>query len=99
MNRPSNTPKIDEILDAMLEGYIDPYVAKLPEAVTSIENTKKKAKAQLSAIFDTLIGKDEELDMGGSYEAVQRHNASYDRNKLRNEQRTRARDMGLDIEL
>jgi hypothetical protein len=58
---------------------------------------EKEAKAAIEAMLRDIIGQDEKLDMGGSYEAVQRHNVSFDRNKLREELRQRATKYNLDI--
>jgi len=57
------------------------------------ERREYATQAITQAMLD-IVGEDETLDMGGSFEAVQRHNKSYDRNQLRTEIRTAIKKIG-----
>lgn len=63
--------------------YFDDVVEKQANHILELIDEQKKLYA------DAIIGDDESLDMGGSKEAVDRHNISFDRNKLRAELRQR----------
>lgn len=54
------------------------------QAVAPIIRTEKLKL--LAEVRERVVGEDEKLDMGGSKEAVDRHNIAYDRNELRAEQ-------------
>jgi hypothetical protein len=99
MTHPTFEEKLEDILDTLSLAVHDNMPSNATETgweVVAEEEralvleAKKDILAAHKEEVERVIGPDETLDMGGSREAVDRHNTSYDRNQLRKEQRQRA---------
>ena len=79
----------EDIVDSILStlGIVDRKSGNRPDQIQVVKQIIRTEKLKLLAeVRERVVGDFEKLDMGGSKEAVSRHNIAYDRNWLRIEQ-------------